>query len=150
VLFKAVMSREKLLLELGIIKPRPLSCRIRLREDTLGRHNALVPQRHNEGDQQSASLFCIFHTLAGDRMPTCVSALYTLLNVPVTRVHHTSMATAYSSLQSWSVMTQSYQWPGNRSANMVYRTSPGRCLEDLRPCFIHARHNARSNDFAAV
>jgi hypothetical protein len=49
--------------------------------------------------------------------------------------------------QSSGVITQ---WPGNRSANMVHRTSPGRCLEDLQPCFIHMRQNARSDDVAAV
>ena len=64
-------------------------------------------------------------------------------------VQYANMVPA-ASLQLFTIVKRYGPVAGLRSADMVHRTSSGRCLEDLQPCFTHMRHNARSEDFAAV
>jgi hypothetical protein len=73
-------------------------------------------------------------------MPVCVSSSRTFCRLQGSIIPTWLQRPACNFSQSSSVMTQ---WPGNRSANMVHLTSPGRCLVDLQPCSIHVRQNAR-------
>jgi hypothetical protein len=125
-----------------------------IREDTHGRLEDLnlAPQWHKSQPLRpmESYLLCTSHTCRLSHADSCpefmgVSSICRLqgFNMP----SHMATATSLQLSQSSSSMTQ---WPGNRFANMEHRTSLRRFLEDLQPCFIHVRQNARSDDVAAV